>query len=125
MIANSLSPTTIQISKKMLTSVGLSRQRYAQALEEKKKIEREQEKSCKRKLVFEQISKIAEKKKSISSSIKKDLKRSDELSFQAESEKDFSLLYMPNSLKDLVKEKKKELVVLDQEEKHLKEKSLE
>ena len=41
MIANSLSPTTIQISKKMLTSVGLSRQRYAQALEEKKKIKRE------------------------------------------------------------------------------------
>ena len=40
-IANSLSPTTIQISKKMLTSVGLSRQRYAQALEEKEKIVRE------------------------------------------------------------------------------------
>ena len=64
--------------------------------------------------------------KSISSSIKKDLKRSDELSFQAESEKDFSLLYMANSLKDLVKEKKKEeLVVLDQEERQLKEKSRE
>ena len=43
MIANSLSSTTIQISKKMLTSVGLSRQRYAHGLEEKKKIEREQE----------------------------------------------------------------------------------
>ena len=39
-IANSLSPTMIQISKKMQTSVGLSRQRYVQALEEKKKIER-------------------------------------------------------------------------------------
>ena len=125
MIANSLSPTPIQISKKMLSSVGLSRQRYAQALQEKKKIEREQEKSCKRKEVFEQISEIAEKKKSISSSIEKDLKRSDELSFRAESEKDFSLLHMANSLKDLVKEKKKELVVLDQEEKQLKEKSLE
>ena len=125
MIANSLSPTTIQISKKMLTSVGLSRQRYAQALEEKKKIEREQEKSRKRKQVFEQISEIAEKKKSISSSIEKDLKRSDELSFRAESEKDFSLLHMANSLKDLVKEKKKELVVVDQEEKQLKEKSFE
>ena len=109
----------------MLTSVGLSRQRYAQALEEKKKIEREQEKSRKRKQVFEQISEIAEKKKSISSSIEKDLKRSDELSFRAESKKDFSLLHMANSLKDLVKEKKKELVVLDQEEKQLKEKSLE
>ena len=36
MIANSLSPTTMQNLKKMLTSVGLSRQRYAQALEEKK-----------------------------------------------------------------------------------------
>ena len=75
--------------------------------------------------MFEQISEIAEKKKSISSSIEKDLKRSDELSFRAESEKDFSLLHMANSLKDLVKEKKKELVVLDQEEKQLKEKSLE
>ena len=123
MIANSLSPTTIPISKKMLTSVGLSRQGYAQALKEKKKIEREQKKSRKRKQVFEQISEIAEKKKSISSSIKTDLKRSDELSFRAESEKDFSLLHIANSLKDLVKEKKKELVVLDQEEKHLKEKS--
>ena len=81
--------------------------------------------SCKRKQPFELISKIAEKKKSISSSIEKDLKRSDELSFRAESEKDFSLLHMANSLKDLVKEKKKELVVLDQEEKQLKEKSLE
>ena len=67
MIGNSLSPTTIQILKKMLNSVGLSRQRYAQALEEKKKIEREQEKSRQRKQVFEQISEIAEKKKSISS----------------------------------------------------------
>ena len=36
MIANSSSSTMIQISKKMLTSAGLSRQRYAQALEEKK-----------------------------------------------------------------------------------------
>ena len=89
MIANSLSPTTIQILKKMLTAVGLSRKRYAQALEEKKKIEREQEKSHKRKQVFEQISEIAEKKKSISSSIEKDLKRSDELSFRSKSEKDF------------------------------------
>ena len=94
----------------MLTSVHLSRQRYAQALEEKKKIEREQGKSRKRKQVFEQISEIAEKKKSISSSIEKDLKRSDELSFRAESEKDFSVLLMATSLKDLVKEKKKELV---------------
>ena len=42
--------------------------------------------------MFEQISEIAEKKKSISSSIEKDLKKSDDLSFQAESEKDFSLL---------------------------------
>ena len=125
MIANSLSPTTIQILKKMLTAVDLSKKRYAQALEEKKKIEREQEKSHKRKQVFEQISEIAEKKKSISSSIEKDLKRSDELSFRAESEKDFSLLHKVNSLKDLVKEKKKELVVLDQEEKQLKQKSLE
>ena len=125
MIANRLSPTTIQILKKMLTTVDLSKKRYAQALEEKKKIEREQEKSHKRKQVFEQISEIAEKKKSISSSIEKDLKRSDELSFRAESEKEFSLLHMANSLKDLVKEKKKELVVLDQEEKQLKEKSLE
>ena len=81
MIANSLSPTTIQISKKILTSVGLSRQRYAQALEEKKKIEREQEKSRKRKQVFDEISEIPEKKKSISNSIEKYLKRSDELSF--------------------------------------------
>ena len=86
MIANSLSPTTIQISKKMLTSVGLSRQRYAQALEEKEEIEREHEKSRKRKQVFGQISEIADKKKSISSSIEKDLKRSDELSFRTESE---------------------------------------
>ena len=53
MIANSLSPTTIQILKKILSSTGLSRQRYAQALEEKKKIEREQEKSRKREQVFE------------------------------------------------------------------------
>ena len=53
MIANSLSPTTIQILKKILASTGLSRQRYAQALEEKKKIEREQEKSRKREQVFE------------------------------------------------------------------------
>ena len=75
--------------------------------------------------MFEQISNIAGEKKSISSSIEKDLERSDELSFWAESEKDFLLLHMANSLKDLVKEKKKELVVLDQEEKHLKEKSLE
>ena len=37
----------------------------------------------------------------------------------------FLLLHMANSLKDLVKEKKKELGVLDQEEKQLKEKSLE
>ena len=89
MIANRLSPTTIQILKKMLTTVDLSKKRYAQALEEKKKIEREQEKSHKRKQVFEQISEIAEKKKSISSSIEKDLKRSDELSFRSKSEKDF------------------------------------
>ena len=75
--------------------------------------------------MFEQISEIPEKKKSISSTIKKDLKRPDELSFRTESEKDFSLLHMANSLKDLVKEKKKELVVLDQEEKQIKEKSLE
>ena len=75
--------------------------------------------------MFEQISEIAEKKESVSSSIEKDLKRSDELSFRAESAKDFSLLYMVNSLKDLVKKKKKELVVLDQEEKQVKEKSLE
>ena len=44
MIANSLSPTTIKISKKMLTSVGLSRHKYALVLEEKKEIEREQKK---------------------------------------------------------------------------------
>ena len=81
MIASRLPPTVIQILKKMLTSVGLSRQRYAQASEGKKEIEREQEKSCKQKWVFEQISKIAEKKKSVSSYIEKDLKRSDELSF--------------------------------------------
>ena len=37
MIANSLSPTMIQILKKILIFVGLSRQSYAQALEEKKK----------------------------------------------------------------------------------------
>ena len=67
--------------------------------------------------MFEQISNIAEKKKSISSSIEKDLKRSDELSFRAESEKHFLLLHMANSLKDLVKEKKKESVVVYQEEK--------
>ena len=67
--------------------------------------------------MFEQISNIAEKKKSISSFIEKDLKRSDELSFRAESEKHFLLLHMANSLKDLVKEKKKELVVVYQEEK--------
>ena len=75
--------------------------------------------------MFEQISEIAEKKESVSSSIEKDLKRSDKLSFRAESEKDFSLLHMVNSLKDLVKKKKKELAVLDQEEKQVKEKSLE
>ena len=67
--------------------------------------------------MFEQISNIAEKKKSISSFIEKDLKRSDELSFRAESENHFSLLHTANSLKDLVKEKKKELVVVYQEEK--------
>ena len=71
--------------------------------------------------MFEQISNIAGEKKSISSSIEKDLERSDELSFWAESEKDFLLLHMANSLKDLVKEKKKGLVILDQEEKQLKE----
>ena len=75
--------------------------------------------------MFEQISEIAEKKESISSSIEKDLKRSDEISFRGESEKDFLLSHMANSLKDLVKEKEKELVVVDQEEKQLKEKSLE
>ena len=75
--------------------------------------------------MFEQISEIAEKKESVSSSIEKDLKRSDKLSFRAESEKDFSLLHMVNSLKDLVKKKKKELAVLDPEEKQVKEKSLE
>ena len=75
--------------------------------------------------MFEQISEIAEKKESVSSSIEKDLKRSDKLSFRAESEKDFSLLHMVNSLKDLVKKKKKELAVLDQEEKQVKEISLE
>ena len=90
MIANSLSPTMIQISKKTLTSVRLSKPRYAQALEEKKKIERDQEKSCKQKQVFQQI---FEKEKSISNLTEKDLKRS-------ESEKDFSLLHMANSLKD-------------------------
>ena len=73
--------------------------------------------------MFEQVSEIAEKK--INSSIENDLKRSDELSFRAESEKDFSLLHMANSLKGLVKEKKMELVVFDQEEKQLKGKSLE
>ena len=41
MIANSLSSTMIQILKKMPTSTGLSRQRYTQALEEKKEIERD------------------------------------------------------------------------------------
>ena len=63
MIASRLPPTAIQILKKMLTSVGLSRQRYAQASEGKKEIEREQEKSCKQKWVFEQISKLLRKRK--------------------------------------------------------------
>ena len=60
--------------------------------------------------MFEQVSEIAEKK--ISSSIENDLKRSDKFSFRTESEKDFSLLHIGNSLKGLVKEKKMELVVL-------------
>ena len=81
-------------------------------------------KSRKRKRLAEEIEVISNKKKELISSIEKDDKRSDKLALQAEMGKDFSILHMSNSLKELVKKNREELNVLTKEEEKLKEKCL-
>ena len=72
---------------------------------------------------MQQIDEITKKRSLLLTSIEKDIKRSDELSLQAEAEKDFSILHISDSLKELVKQKHKELSDLSEQEKKLKHKS--
>ena len=108
----------------MMDNVKSSRQCYVLALEEKKKTNIDDLRNRKRKLILDQMDDITKKMKATMSSIEKDIKQSDKLAIQAEAEKDFSVLDMANSLKQLVKEKCEELTVLSKEEKYLKETSL-
>ena len=94
----------------MLENVKSSNRRYKNKLQERRDAENEDIKSCKRKQLLQQIDEITKKRSLLLTSIEKDIKRSDELSLQAEAEKDFSILHMSDSLKELVKQKHKELV---------------
>lgn len=124
MVINKFSPIDIPITKEMTENVKASRKRYMVSLEEQKNAGIQNEKTRKRKQLTVQVEEVAAKKKALLLSIEKDVKRSDKLALQAEAEKDFSVLHMSNSLKDLVKKKREELSGLTKEEQSLKEKSL-
>ena len=103
MLANNLTPSNTQILKTTLENVKGSNRRYKNKLQERMDAQNEDMKSRKRKQLLHQIHEIAKKKSLLLTSIEKDIKRSDVLSLQAEAEKDFPILHMSNSLKELVK----------------------
>ena len=63
---------------------------------------------------------INSKRQKIMMCIGRDVKRSDELSLEAEEKQDFSLLHMANSLKDVIKQNNEKLCKLQEEEDLLK-----
>ena len=123
MLANNLTPSNTQNLKTTLENVKGSNRRYKNKLQERMDAQNEDMKSRKRKQLLHQIHEIAKKKSLLLTSTEKDIKRSDVLSLQAEAEKDFPILHMSNSLKELVKQKLEELSDLSEQEKNLKHKS--
>ena len=123
MLANNLTPSNTQILKTTLENVKGSNRRYKNKLQERMDAQNEDMKSRKRKQLLHQIHEIAKKKSLLLTSTEKDIKRSDVLSLQTEAEKDFPILHMSNSLKELVKQKREELSDLSEQEKNLKHKS--
>ena len=114
---NNETAANISITNELLNCYRGTCTAYAQALEEKQKQKGVDEKVLKRKRIEEKLREISLKKQKLSQSIEKDTVRADKFSLEAEHKKDFSLLHMGNSLKDVIKNNKEELKNLVEEEK--------
>ena len=101
-------PHDIKINKELCQSVGKSRQRYQEFLEEQKKQKKQTEKDLNRKIVGEEIKDI-QKKRFLTATIEDLIKDADKYALDAAKKKDFQLLEQSNDLRSLVKAKEDEL----------------
>ena len=119
MRAKDAAPHDIQISKDLRKSVGKSRQRYHEYLEQHKNEKKLNEKDLKRKVVGEEINEIEKKKRFLATNIEDLRKDADEYAFNAAKKQDFQLLGRSNDLRSLIKTKEAEIDELNKYEQTL------
>lgn len=103
----------VELSKPLLLSVKLSRQRYERYLEDERTKKKTQQEQSKRKSLLEEIDEIKKKKRRVDSDIKSLNETADELCLKAESTGKLTFVTQANSLRKTAKDKIQELTDLD------------
>jgi len=103
----------VELSKPLLLSVKLSRQRYDRYLEDERTKKKTQQEQSKRKSLLEEIDEIKKKKRRVDSDIKSLNETADELCLKAESTGKLTFVTQANSVRKTAKDKIQELTDLD------------
>ena len=119
MRAKDAAPHDIQISTDLRKSIGKSRQRYHEYLEQHKNEKKLNEKDLKRKVVGEEINEIQKKKLFLATNIEDLSKDADEYAFKAAKKQELQLLGRTNDLRSLIKTKEGEIDELNKYEQTL------
>ena len=103
----------VELSKPLLLSVKLSRQRYEKYLEDERRKKKTKQQQSKRKSLLEEIDEIKKKKRRVDTDIKSLNETADELCLKAESTGKLTFVTQANSLRKTAKDKIQELNDLD------------
>ena len=103
----------VELSKSLLLSVKMSRQRYEKYLDQEKQKKKTEQERSKRKCVLEEIDEIKKKKKRIDAEIKSLNETADELCTKAEATAKLTFVTQANALRRSAKDKLNDLASLD------------
>ena len=104
----------VELSKPLLLSVKMSRQRYEKYLDQERQKKKTEQERSKRKCVLEEIDEVKKKKKRIDAEIKSLNDTADELCTKAEATAKLTFVIQANALRRSAKDKLNDLVSLDQ-----------
>lgn len=103
------------MTKELLQSARLARQRYHAYLDDEKKKREETQQTQKRKAVEEEVDQLKKKRIKLQTRISALLTSADELAVEAEATDKISVLAKSNALRKAAKEKEQELMQYDKE----------
>lgn len=103
----------VELSKPLLLSVKMSRQRYEKYLDQERQKKKTEQERSKRKCVLEEIDEVKKKKKRIDAEIKTLNDTADELCTKAEATAKLTFVTQANALRRSAKDKLNDLVSLD------------